>query len=102
MYRGHHPEKMMALSFLPDSFFSTTEAFMASGNQFQWASLPVQFLQSQSQTPEDACCWHGCRDRGKLHRIRGVSVRALRYYCLRHATAVEIAGFRVFPMKQTA
>jgi len=51
---------------------------------------------------EDVCCWHGCRSAGALYRIRGIAVRAVRFYCDRHATAVELAGFRVFPVDPDA
>jgi len=59
-----------------------------------------QFLMREAHNLEDTCCWHGCRHTGSLYRIRGTSVRAVRYYCDRHATAVEIAGFKVFPVDE--
>jgi hypothetical protein len=61
-----------------------------------------QFLMREARNFEDACCWHGCRNSGSLYRIRGISVRAVRFYCDRHATAVELAGFRVFPVDPAA
>jgi hypothetical protein len=105
---------------------------MASGSQFQFAILAgqdqgsfrgmsigvdgaprvvlnkpemrelFQFLMREAHNLEDVCCWHGCREAGSLYRIRGLSTRAVRYYCDRHATAVELAGFRVFPIEQAA
>lgn len=59
-----------------------------------------QFLMREARNFEDVCCWHRCRNSGSLYRIRGISVRAMRYYCDHHATAVELAGFRVFPVEQ--
>jgi len=59
-----------------------------------------QFLMREARNLEDVCCWHGCRDEGKLYRIRGTSVRAVRFYCDRHAMAVELARFRVFPVDE--
>ena len=61
-----------------------------------------QFLMREARNLEDACCWHGCRKSGNLYRIRGISLRATRFYCDHHATAVELAGFRVFPVDQVA
>ena len=61
-----------------------------------------QFLVREARDLEDTCCWHRCRNSGALYRIRGISVRAMRFYCDRHATAVEIAGFKVYPVDQTA
>lgn len=61
----------------------------------------LQFLMREARHLEDACCWHGCRESGTLHRIRGTSVRAVRFYCERHALAVELAGFRVFPVEDS-
>jgi len=61
-----------------------------------------QFLMRQAHHLEDSCCWHGCRSTGTLYRIRGISVRAVRHYCERHATAVELAGFRVFPVENAS
>lgn len=61
-----------------------------------------QFLMREARNLEDMCCWHGCRNTGTLCRIRGTSVRAVRYYCDRHAMAVELAGFKVFPVENTA
>jgi len=61
-----------------------------------------QFLMREARNFEDVCCWHRCRNTGSLYRIRGISVRAMRFYCDRHATAVELAGFRVFPVDQIA
>jgi len=61
-----------------------------------------QFLMRQARHLEDGCCWHGCRRTGTLFRIRGTSVRAVRYYCERHAMAVELAGFRVFPVEDAS
>jgi len=59
-----------------------------------------QFLMREARDLENTCCWHGCRNEGTLHRIRGTSVRAVRFYCDRHAMAVELAGFRVFPVDE--
>ena len=59
-----------------------------------------QFLMREARDLENTCCWHGCRNEGTLHRIRGTSVRAVRFYCYRHAMAVELAGFRVFPVDE--
>lgn len=61
-----------------------------------------QFLMREARHLEDTCCWHGCRDSGTLYRIRGIAVRAVRCYCERHAVAVELAGFRVFPVEDAA
>jgi hypothetical protein len=61
-----------------------------------------QFLIREARNFEDTCCWHRCRNTGMLYRIRGISTRAVRFYCDRHATAVELAGFRVFPVTETA
>jgi hypothetical protein len=62
----------------------------------------LQFLMREAHNFEDVCCWHRCRSAGTLYRIRGVAVRAVRFYCDRHATAVELAGFRVFPVDTAA
>ena len=105
---------------------------MAAGNQFQFTIVPgqdqggysgmsigvggepqvvlgktqmrelFQFLMREVHNFEDVCCWHGCRSAGALYRIRGIAVRAVRFYCDRHATAVELAGFRVFPVDPDA
>lgn len=61
-----------------------------------------QFLMREARHFEETCCWHGCRNTGAPYRIRGISVRAVRCYCERHATAVELAGFRVFPIEDAA
>jgi len=61
-----------------------------------------QFLVREARNFEDVCCRHRCRESGALYRIRGISMRAVRFYCDRHATAVELAGFRVFPVDQMA
>jgi len=118
---------MMASSFLHANFSNERWDSMAASNQFQFAIVPgqsetgyrgmsigvdgvprlvlskpemrelFQFLMREARNFEDVCCWHGCRNSGTLYRIRGISVRAVRFYCDRHATAVELAGFRVFP-----
>ena len=62
----------------------------------------LQFLMREARNLEDTCCWHGCRSSGSLYRIRGISLRTTRFYCDRHATAVELAGFKVFPVDQVA
>jgi hypothetical protein len=61
-----------------------------------------QFLMREARNFENVCCWHRCRDTGTLYRIRGISVRAVRFYCDRHATAVELAGFRIYPVDPRA
>lgn len=61
-----------------------------------------QFLMREARNLEDVCCWHGCRKSGSLYRVRGISLRATRFYCDHHATAVELAGFKVFPVDQVA
>ena len=58
----------------------------------------LQLLMREARNLEDICCWHGCRKSGSLYRIRGITVRATRFYCDHHATAVELSGFRVFPV----
>ena len=105
---------------------------MAASNQFQFAIVPgqdqggysgmsigvggeprvvlgktemrelFQFLMREARDLEHVCCWHRCHNAGTPYRIRGVAVRALRFYCHRHATAVELAGFRVFPVDTAA
>jgi hypothetical protein len=120
---------MMASSFLC-TIFSKREVDSMASSQFQFAIVPgqdqgsyhgmsigvdgeprvvlskpemrelFQFLMREARNLEDVCCWHGCRNSGTLYRIRGISVRAVRYYCDRHATAVELAGFRVFPVDE--
>jgi hypothetical protein len=121
----------MASNFLQQRF-SSTEASMSDSNQFEFAIVPgpgqnsyrgmsicvdgvprveltkpemrelFQFLMREAGNLEDVCCWHRCRNSGSLYRIRGISVRAMRFYCDRHATAVELAGFRVYPVDQIA
>ena len=59
-----------------------------------------QFLMREARDLENTCCWHRCHDEGELYRIRGTAVRAVRFYCDRHAMAVELAGFRVFPVAE--
>ena len=59
-----------------------------------------QFLMREARDLENVCCWHRCHDEGAPYRIRGTAVRAVRFYCDRHAMAVELAGFRVFPMAE--
>lgn len=43
------------------------------------------------------CSTHFTRGVRPSYRIRGVAVRAVRCYCEPHA--VELAGFRVFPVE---